>query len=351
MSRLLQALKNLEAKAPPPPAAEPALAVTAPLTPLSPKIAALAPTLPRDSLRQLETIRSHLANLQADVVAGKNVSPPAPIAESSQADSPREVIEPWVTGKMPVPSGMGVPPMAAKEIPQAAAPQEEPAPVAAPSPKQSTTSPLEKLIRERQTSAELAEPFRELADRLERDAAATLSRCLLFTGIGAASVSDELLAQVGSLLAERAPIVLVDADFSRTRLSAGFGVSDSPVGAPVAESWSPWKSSPEATTIPGLFLLRADISLAAEPGSLHSAAAQQMARVLERLENSYQLVLVDGGESSGLWLPLLGRLCDAAYLVIRLGATDAYAAEQALQRLRGEGVRVLGCIATGGELP
>ncbi|MCE9526144.1 MAG: hypothetical protein K8R36_08835, partial [Planctomycetales bacterium] len=67
-------------------------------------------------------------------------------------------------------------------------------------------------------------PFAELVQRLRRDFRGNQERSLLFTGIGQASRADEMLAHVAALFAEQGEkVLLVDADFERAGLTAGFG--------------------------------------------------------------------------------------------------------------------------------
>jgi Mrp family chromosome partitioning ATPase len=77
-----------------------------------------------------------------------------------------------------------------------------------------------------------------------------------------------------------------------------------------------------------------------------AAAANRFAAILQSLEESHRLVLIDGGRSSELAAATLARLADATYFVIRLGETEAAQAQAALRDFRAAGARVLGCIAT-----
>jgi Mrp family chromosome partitioning ATPase len=77
-----------------------------------------------------------------------------------------------------------------------------------------------------------------------------------------------------------------------------------------------------------------------------AAAANRLAAVVQTLEASYRLVLIDGGRSSELAAATLARLSDATYFVVRLGQTEAALAQAAVRDFRAAGARVLGCIAT-----
>lgn len=224
----------------------------------------------------------------------------------------------------------------------------EPAHVTAPAVAWQPTSPartptlFEHRIREALLHPARSRPFAELVQRLRQDFRGSQERSLLFTGIGRASRGDEMLAHVAALFAEQGErVLLVDADFERSGLSAGFGGGtlgglQNAIVAPRT-----WQDHLLTTSFPNLSFLPTG------RGNLNVAAAgETLTSLIPKLEAEFPLVLIDGGQSSGSLLTPLARSCDATYFVIRLGATDAKEAQGALKTFRAAGARVMGCVAT-----
>ncbi|MEX2025721.1 MAG: hypothetical protein WEH44_00445, partial [Pirellulaceae bacterium] len=186
-------------------------------------------------------------------------------------------------------------------------------------------------------------PYRELADRLTQDLRQLSGRCLLFSGIGPASHGDDLLAHLGTLMAEDdAEVLLVDADFTRARLSVGLGALKETGLRELMEHAGRGDELILPTLLPNVSLLPAGRKALSD--SL--GVVDHLAQLLALLEERFALIVIDGGIHTHALAPSLARLCDATYFVVRLGATDARTAATALKVFRGCGARVMGCVAT-----
>ncbi|HZL91964.1 MAG TPA: hypothetical protein VFB96_26575 [Pirellulaceae bacterium] len=204
-------------------------------------------------------------------------------------------------------------------------------------------TPLEERVLDFQTDPSRSLPYRELADRLRQDLRLLAGRCLLFAGVGPASHADDVMPHVASLLAEdNAEVLLVDADFARAAMTVGFGAMKETGLGDLADAGSRGEELLLPTRLPNVSLLPAGRK--ALPDNL--GVVDRVAQLLAKLEERFSLVMVDGGMHTGPLLPALARLCDATYLVVRLGATDARAATAALKTIRATGARVMGCVAT-----
>ena len=201
---------------------------------------------------------------------------------------------------------------------------------------------FEHRIRETLLHPARSRPFAELVQRLRQDFRGTKERSLLFTGIGTSSRGDEMLAHVAALFAEEGErVLLVDADFERTGLTAGFGAGTLGGLQNVLAAPRIWQDNLLKTSFDNLLFLPAG------RGNLNTATAgDALSSLIPKLEAEYPLVLIDGGQSSGTLLLPMARSCDATYFVIRLGATDAKEAQGALKSFRTAGARVMGCVAT-----
>ena len=336
MARMLQALKNLEARSgarneTPIGGQQAERTGETPVPPAGPVRS--APSDPaREVTSHIDFAAAALANLSFSTTGGT---------------------EPSFAGLTPISdiASLGIAVETGLELPQPKT--ETPAQPAAPAPKATMPSapptgqrstPFEKAALRVLTDPIRARPLVDLAERLDADRKQTGSRTILLAGVGSADDVHPTLLYTGVLLTERqgGDVLLVDADWSSRVFSTvmerdrqrGFGelIQES---ASIAEVCCP-------TSTARLFFLPAgqrqltDLSTA---GALLEAA-------LKKLSGRFALVLIDGGHSGELGSSALARQADATYLVVRLGAVEAAAAQTALRDFRASGARVLGCIAT-----
>lgn len=77
-----------------------------------------------------------------------------------------------------------------------------------------------------------------------------------------------------------------------------------------------------------------------------SRAARQQLRIrLDTLKFNSRIVLCDGGNPGSPLGQHLAQVCDACYLLVEFGKTDALAAQAAIASLRKSGANVPGCVA------
>jgi Mrp family chromosome partitioning ATPase len=202
---------------------------------------------------------------------------------------------------------------------------------------------LERSIRRTLADPARSQPFRDLAERLWSDLAPLASRTVLLTGIGPPSATHDVVLHTAALLAEHGePILVVDADAAHRTLTCQLDLPDARGLVEAVESDAAAHSLTQSTTLNGVSILpfgKARFRDLAE-------SANRLAAALQSLESEYRLVLIDGGRTSELTAATLARLCDATYFVIRLGETEAALAQATVRDFRAAGARVLGCIAT-----
>ena len=231
-------------------------------------------------------------------------------------------------------------------------PRKAPAPAPVPPvplPRPSTRPPTgaERAVRRTLGEPHRRQPLAELAARLRQDASKTGSRTLLLVGIGPESATHETALHVASLLAEEGGhVLLVDGDLARRQLSADLDDLQEPGLSNLAREAAVPGDLLRPTALQGLAFLPAGTERFA---NLEESVGD-LPRSLGQLAAKFDLVLVDGGRSGDPGTAALSRLCDATYVVVQLGAVQASQAQQSLRELRAGGARVLGCIATGGEV-
>ena len=201
---------------------------------------------------------------------------------------------------------------------------------------------LERTVERTLRSPEQALPFRELAERIWNDCHPSAGRSALFVGVGPESITHESLVHAAAVLAEnRANVLLIDADIARHILSEQLGYqTERGLTAAAMQTIEPHLLI-QPTSLARLSFLPAGAGKIGDQAS----AAGRLAEMFGRLASEYELILLDGGRSGDKWATTLARLCDATYFVVRLGATDAGQAQAALREFRAAAARVVGCIA------
>jgi Mrp family chromosome partitioning ATPase len=201
---------------------------------------------------------------------------------------------------------------------------------------------LERVVEQTLSSRHQAEPFRQLALRIQSDLTQLSRRTVVLVGVGSASPTAETVIHAAAALAElEGNALLIDGDLAGRRLTEQLGYqTERGLTAAALLTLDPLPLV-QATSIRGLSFLPSGggkIGDAAS-GLLHLETA------LNQLVEHYPLIIVDGGKSGDIWAPLMGRLCEATYFLVRLGATEAMEAQSALSAFRAAPARLLGCIA------
>lgn len=317
MSRMLQALKNLEARS-------------------------VRPAAPLGRLAHL-----------ADIPRPRAVDSPAPVAIEETttpvmlSPAPTLLVEPEYStlASAATPVSMGSFVVAedfapALNLPIGADPGESP-------PQQITTparsaSALERTVRRTLADPQQSESYRQIAARISTEAAELNARSLVIVGVGPQSDTHELSLHVAAVLAEDGrEVLLIDADLASHRLSAALDLSDSRGLAEILLEELPPHSLIQTTAIEGVSIL-----LGGKRSLSLDGRANRLSSLIDDLESKSRLILIDGGRSSDPAALAVARLAGGAYFVVRLGATDAAEAQAALRQFRQSPARVLGCIAT-----
>lgn len=205
------------------------------------------------------------------------------------------------------------------------------------SPKATATT-LEQTIQRLLADPRFADAYGELIDRLEQDIVQRHVNNFALAAIESWRGQAELALGIAGMLAERGgDILLIDGGGPGATLSFELGHARSPglsqwLAAP--NSWSKWV---QPTSLRNLYFLPSgtgDVKADADwPQALHS------------LRGTFRQVVINTIESPVGRLELLTRAATATYLTVPLGLAETLPAQQTLARLRSHGARVLGCIA------
>lgn len=200
-------------------------------------------------------------------------------------------------------------------------------------------------------------PLLALAERLACDRQAHGCRSQWLVAVGPSQGVEEVALGVAACLAESSDlaagsVLLVDADLGRRRLSQALGCGDQPGLAECLLGGMPASGLCRPTGLAHLSFLPAGQTASGRllegiAGTLATAAGGLGASGWQALVSSFGVVLLGGGTTEDPWAGALAQLAEATYVVVELGCIDESTARAVVDRLRQQGARVLGCIATG----
>ncbi|WP_425615427.1 hypothetical protein NA78x_005346 [Anatilimnocola sp. NA78] len=328
MSRMRQALKNLEARFP-------SAGSVSPFQTES--------TIPHYVGPLQALVDSSCAHL---VVQPVIVEPVRVALAEPAARPPQPTLDDYLQQRtMPRPEVMEAP----TPVPPPAAPTSPPvssAPLVtdADAPAWKLNSPKQELSTLEQTMVRLlAEPrfagaYGDLADRLMQDYTERAVSSFALAAIQSWHGHTELALGVAGMLADRGgDVLLVDGGGVGASLSFEMGCARTPglsQWLAAANSWTKWV---QPTGLRNLYFMPA--------GTGDPALDRDWALQLPALRTTFRHVIFHAIESSPDRLELLTRSANATYLTVPLGVAETIPAQQTLARLRSKGARVLGCIA------
>ena len=140
----------------------------------------------------------------------------------------------------------------------------------------------------------------------------------------------------------REQILIVDGDQRGSRLSKKYGVSANLGLTNVLLQGEDWKSLVQTTANRNVVVLPAGTS-APPLGGFDQNVLEQLA---QDWKSNFDYVFVDSGQAYSLSANSAYTVCDATYLVLRLGETNRNEADQVVQQLLESQVPLNGCVVT-----
>lgn len=208
---------------------------------------------------------------------------------------------------------------------------------------QGTTSKGPDLVTLADVRSSSAEAYRTLRTNLIFSQSVQALRTIVVTSASPGEGKTTTAANLAVSFAQYGMrVLLVDCDLRRARLHKVFdigrepGISDMVLG----------REEPEAVTretdTPGLYIIPSGV-LPPNPSEL--LGGERMRKCLAALSEAFDLIILDTppllAASDGA---ILATLSDGVVLVLRAGATESDAAQQALQQLAAVGARVVGAV-------
>jgi Mrp family chromosome partitioning ATPase len=169
---------------------------------------------------------------------------------------------------------------------------------------------------------------------------------LMFSSPAAAARKTAVVAQLARMLARRFPgeVVAVDADAQGAGLAAQFGLESSRGLADILSGRASWRDALQTVDHAGPGVIPRG---AGRYGGRLEVESRPLRSLVDSLRRHARLVVVNAPPLTSEAAPPLLPLGDALYLVVRIGHTPRRAAAEAVARLQQSGAPLYGCILTG----
>ncbi len=193
-----------------------------------------------------------------------------------------------------------------------------------------------------------AEAYRTLSTNLIFSQAVQALRTLVVTSASPGEGKTTTAANLAVSFAQQGMrVLIVDCDLRRSRLHKVFSVPREPGLTDVIIGQVEQDAVIRETSVPGLSVLSSG-QLPPNPSEL--LGGQRMQKVLASLSEAFDLILLDTppllAASDGA---ILATLADGVVIVVKAGATEQEAAQQAMQQLTAVGARVVGAVLNDPE--
>jgi len=188
-----------------------------------------------------------------------------------------------------------------------------------------------------------ASSYGRLAEKLLASLPGGLPATVLFTSPGDGTGTTGVLLPLAAAMMEQiaGKALLVDGNLVRPQLTAALEIEPAAGLAEVILGEALWRDLVRETPCPRLSVLPSVRRSGRPAGSMVRTDA---APLLREWRAEYELVLVDAASLAHAEAALLVRHCDATCLVVRLGHTPRRALGEAVQAVEANAGRLLGCI-------
>ena len=189
-----------------------------------------------------------------------------------------------------------------------------------------------------------SDPYTVTAQQILRQLPGGRSQVLLFTSPADGQGKTMTLARLVPRLAQgmEGNLLVVDANFRNPDMARWLAVAPTWRLPEVLASTADWATAVQTTAHERVSLL---------PGGTDSLDrdsgrnVQSMSHLLRDLASHYDLVVVDTSSLAHRGTVQLAAVCDATYLVVRLGEGSPRMLREAAQIVQRNGGRLLGCVA------
>jgi Mrp family chromosome partitioning ATPase len=191
----------------------------------------------------------------------------------------------------------------------------------------------------------IAAEFADLADRLLEETGTTSPAVVTFVAASPEAAGSQWLEPFAVALLQKLPgrLLLVEADTDHSQWPARFGIEATTGLVEVLQSRATWRDCLRPTAIPRLDILARGQGTIPNLGS----STAPLIALLENVKSEYALIMLAAGAIDRPAAATLAARSDGAVLVIVVKSTPRSAAEQAKRLLIASGAKILGAIARG----
>lgn len=188
-----------------------------------------------------------------------------------------------------------------------------------------------------------AEAYRTLRTNLMFSQSVQALRTLVVTSASPGEGKTTTVGNLGIAFAQQnLRVLLVDCDLRRSRLHSAFDLPRGPGLTELLLGQVDQDTAVKPTTVPGLYVLPAGT---APPNPSEMLGGEKMRATLQSLSEAFDIIILDTppllAASDGA---ILATLSDGVVVVLRAGATESEAAQQAMHQLNAVGARVVGAV-------
>lgn len=240
-------------------------------------------------------------------------------------------------------SGLDVQEMPAVPPPVVDAPTPLPSKTVTPSVKVETVAKSDDAVEAARAlqSKKSSDSIVKIADEVISKHPVAASSLIMVAGSQASMHADETCARVAAELASRklGRVLLIDSDFIDRRLSKASGMSSQGGLSEIMNIALPWE---KAILKSGSSKL--DFMAAGSCPHKRWTPKETLREAIAEIRSEYQFVCVSVGDAHSSAAALWSELSDGAFLVVSAVHSSDSVAESAVERLRGKGARLNGCI-------
>ena len=188
-----------------------------------------------------------------------------------------------------------------------------------------------------------AESFRTLRTNLMFSQQVSAMRTLVVTSASPSEGKTTTASNLAVSFAQQGMrVLLVDCDLRRSRIHRLFGLQREPGFTDLVLAYADEETVTHPTSVPGLYVM-ASGKLPPNPAELLGSDSTRT--TFAKLTEGYDLIIIDTAPLlAASDAAILATLSNGVVLVLRAGATENAAAQQAVQQLSSVGARIVGAV-------
>ncbi len=206
-------------------------------------------------------------------------------------------------------------------------------------------APGEREVLELVADANRSEPYLKLIGAIAKETAAVRLPVITLLGVEERDATSFVAAVVATLIAQQreCKVLLMEANARTGQFAERYGLEDAVGLSELLAGRASHAEVVAATSSPNLDVLPFGQANAAQSKLLPVILKDELAD----MRTAYGATILDGGPLASDWALAASQAADATYLLVRLNDTSAETATARVNRFRSLGGRLTGCIAIG----